>query len=63
MPDIAIRVEGLSKQYRIGGKVKTYATLQDSVLQLGSKFAGIFFRNGRREQEENLFWALKDISF
>lgn len=63
MVAFAIRVEGLSKQYRIGGKLRPYTTLQDSVSQLGSKIAGIFSRNGRQKQGEDWFWALKDISF
>jgi len=61
MSEIAIRVEGLGKQYRIGS-VERYRTLRDTLVQRLSK---IPFRGGKkaaRHQEESL-WAVKDVSF
>src|SRR2546429_5213129 len=69
MRDFAIRVEDLSKQYRIGEKRTPYKTLRDS---LSAPFhldgvRSLFGRsNGCREENLNApssFWALNDISF
>ena len=68
MTDIAIRVENLSKRYRIGGKQEPYNTLRDSLVQtagapiraLGSVFRG---RDGQGGDSEDIIWALKDVSF
>lgn len=77
MSDIAIRAEGLSKFYRIGGRERYY-TLRDS---LARSFTAPFqwFRNGRQpavdcQSQANptlpsvngnarFIWALKDVSF
>ena len=67
MGDIAIRVEEISKRYRLG-KAEKYKTLRDT---LASAFtapfrnAGRFFR-GKVADDTGLneqFWALKDVSF
>ena len=68
MSDIAIRVEGLSKQYRIGGKQERYRTLRDT---LTDAVAAPFWRAGRLLRGEatgaagldQTIWALKDVSF
>jgi lipopolysaccharide transport system ATP-binding protein len=62
MSDIAIRVDGLSKQYRIGGKADPYFTLRDSLSQIAEKVLGMLSRNGPSQAEDRLFWALKDVS-
>ena len=36
MSDVAIRVEGLGKQYRLGGPRERYPTLRDQVHKLAS---------------------------
>jgi lipopolysaccharide transport system ATP-binding protein len=55
-----IRVENLSKQYRIGARQEPYLTLRDSVVKtLRAPFAG-FRQNGK---SEDTIWALKDINF
>ncbi|TKB94773.1 MAG: ABC transporter ATP-binding protein [Nitrospira sp.] len=67
MGDIAIRVEGIGKEYRIGKKER-YKTLRDT---LTSTFAGPFQKAGKLLRGEGLdaaekgemIWALKDISF
>ncbi len=68
MDDIALRVEGLSKLYRIGGNREEYKTLRDTFTDLlVSSFhrAGKLFRGGGvgAAEHEETFWALKDVSF
>lgn len=48
-----IRVENLSKQYRIGQYEAAYKTLRESIMNVFSR------RDGNRET----IWALKDVSF
>jgi len=68
MSDIAIRVDGLGKQYRIG-KRERYRTLRDTVtdaLAVPFRAVGSLLRSSAvRESEANLdrFWALRDVSF
>ncbi len=68
MSDIAIWVEGLGKQYRIGKRRERYMTLRD---QLANALAAPFRRAGRllrgqatgaAELDETI-WALRDVSF
>lgn len=66
MGDIAIRVQGISKQYRIGKKER-YKTLRDTLV---STFTVPFQRVGRLlrgegldvDERNEMIWALKDIS-
>jgi lipopolysaccharide transport system ATP-binding protein len=60
MNDVAIKIEGLSKRYRIG-QHDQYKTLRDSMTQ--------FFKNPRgyarfhwSKRDDDVFWALKDIT-
>ena len=68
MSDIAIRVEGLSKQYRIGRAQPRYRTLRDSIVETGKapfRRAAHLLRGqayGAAGLHETL-WALKDVSF
>lgn len=68
MNDIAIRVEGLGKEYYIGRKQEKYKSLREAATQaFVSPFrrAGKLLRGqatGAAELDEKL-WALKDISF
>ena len=67
MSNVAIRIEGLSKKYHIGGKQKRYNRLGDQLAAavsapfrrarqlLGSKY-------GSASDLDQEFWALKDIS-
>src|ERR1019366_8584443 len=66
MSDIAIRVEGVGKRYRIGLQER-HDTLRDKV---AASFAAPFRRlrsmfNGEKSEREQseLFWALRDVSF
>jgi len=56
MSDIAIRVENLSKQYKIGAAQQRHDTLKD-LLTHGLK--GLFHCNSQSET----IWAVKDVSF
>jgi lipopolysaccharide transport system ATP-binding protein len=75
MSETAIRVNQLSKRYKIGGRQKAYGTLRD---QLASGLKSMFGRNQKRDagpsdsrlelegsekEAPGTFWALKDVSF
>lgn len=64
MSNVAIRVEGLHKQYRLGGAQQRYKTLRDSIANAALRP----FRRWRNKDHQDpvdtsLFWALKDVSF
>ncbi|PJF27064.1 MAG: ABC transporter ATP-binding protein, partial [Phototrophicales bacterium] len=68
MTDVAIRVDGLGKQYRIGAQSARYRTFRDTVNDL---FTTPFRRAGRLLRGQaygasdltETIWALRDISF
>jgi lipopolysaccharide transport system ATP-binding protein len=70
MSDIAIKVEGLGKRYKIGRMQKRHDTLRDQLMHLLRK---PFSRNGLSPHHSSLsthhldssdiLWALKDVSF
>ena len=57
----AIRVEGLGKQYRIGGNVESYRTLRDTIVDAATWPARLL--KGELNSRAETFWALKDVSF
>jgi lipopolysaccharide transport system ATP-binding protein len=58
MNDVAIRVENLSKQYRIGASPERYRTLRDTLTRaVRDPLAAI------RGNSNETIWALKDVSF
>src|SRR6202045_2728971 len=61
MSEIAIRVEGLGKQYRLGQTRARYATVRDQIRTWTSPRSWLR-RSGARPETED-FWALKDVSF
>jgi lipopolysaccharide transport system ATP-binding protein len=61
MSDVAIRVEGLGKQYRIGGPRLRYHTLRESLVQTLAAPWRAWRRLGA--EDDRLFWALRDVSF
>jgi lipopolysaccharide transport system ATP-binding protein len=65
MSDVAIRVEGLSKQYRIGARAERYKTLRDTLAGLARVPVRALRRRGRRDgaHQTETFWALNDVSF
>src|SRR6185295_17118348 len=68
MSDIAIRLENLGKQYRIG-KRERYRTLRDTLTDaVSAPFRGMvsLFRGSapaELQAQTDLFWALRDVSF
>ncbi len=64
MSDIAIRVENISKRYRIGLAQSRPDTLRD-LLMANIKRIGHLFRRGDNGDSDNLshIWALKGVSF
>src|ERR671919_1077671 len=67
MSNIAIRVDGLSKRYKIGLATRRHDTLRD---QITDGLLSIFRSNGhsstpgvQRSASSDTIWALKDISF
>jgi lipopolysaccharide transport system ATP-binding protein len=68
MSETVIRVEGLSKQFRIGGTQPKYKTLRDTVTE---SFTAPFRRAAKlvRGQPagasdlDEVYWALRDVSF
>ncbi len=69
MTDIAIRVENLSKRYRIGKAQQRHDTLRDSIADFGLRIADLLPRHANRKSKiqnlksDDTFWALKDVSF
>ncbi len=60
MTDIAIRVENLSKQYKIALARYRHDTLRDQVMD---SLKSVFRRNGSPHPGSESFWALRDVSF
>ncbi len=65
MTDIAMRVEHLSKRYRIGGPQARYQTLRDALVDAWPRISRVARRknNSSNSWQENTIWALKDVSF
>jgi lipopolysaccharide transport system ATP-binding protein len=62
MSDVVITVEGLGKQYRLGGMQPIYGTLRES-LALALRAPSRALRRGGPDTHPDLFWALRDIGF
>lgn len=56
-----IKVENLSKQYKIGIRPATYTTLRETVSKMARSPLEILSRRNRSEPD--LFWALRNVSF
>ncbi|MCC7447214.1 MAG: ABC transporter ATP-binding protein [Anaerolineae bacterium] len=66
MGDIAIKVEGISKKYRIGGKQVAYTTLGETLSGMASaplRRIRSVIRNQTPMAADETFWALRDVSF
>jgi lipopolysaccharide transport system ATP-binding protein len=66
MSDIAIRVENLSKQYRIGGPQARYKTIRESLseaVQAPFRRLSSVVRGQSSAVTNETIWALKDVSF
>ena len=60
MSNIAIRVENLSKEYHLGRAQERHDTLRDA---LAASFKRLRRRPSQRANQEDILWALKDVSF
>ena len=65
MTDIAIRVEGLSKQYKIGVAKTRHDTVRDTIVDYGGRLAKWWRHPDSHPQNDDPshIWALKDVSF
>jgi lipopolysaccharide transport system ATP-binding protein len=63
MPDLALRVNGLGKQYRIGARQAGHDQLRDRIAGAASAAFGRLFGGRRHAAEESIIWALRDVSF
>jgi lipopolysaccharide transport system ATP-binding protein len=68
MTNIALRVEGLSKQYHIGAKRTRYKTLRETIVEVLQSPLHLVAKLGQREvsgtaQLTETIWALKDVAF
>jgi hypothetical protein len=63
MTDTAIRVENLSKRYRIGAREKRANTLRERLSNLAASPFDYLRRTLRGPTGEEIIWALKDVSF
>ncbi|HEV3468840.1 MAG TPA: ATP-binding cassette domain-containing protein, partial [Pyrinomonadaceae bacterium] len=66
MSDVAIRIEGLGKQYRIGRR-EAYKTLRETLVEAAAgplrAVRSLAGRNGHGGAAGESFWALRDVSF
>jgi lipopolysaccharide transport system ATP-binding protein len=60
MGDVAIRVENISKSYRITAARYRHDTLRDQVMD---GLRSVFRAGGRRRAARETFWALREVSF
>ena len=61
MSEVAVRAEGLSKQFRIGARQVGYRTLRESLTEA---FREPFRRlQRRRNKSDDYFWALDNVGF
>ncbi len=67
MTDVAIRVEGLGKRYRLGGQGAQYETLREALVRAAKAPARLLRRPARRQPTEvrdsQTLWALRGVSF
>lgn len=65
MNDIAIRVENISKSYRIGTAPERYRTLRDTITCAGRHLAERLTagQGNPDDSSHSTIWALKDVSF
>ena len=61
MTDLAIKVEHLAKQYRLGMQQAAYKTFRESLVNAAG--APIRWLKGERRPVPTTFWALDDVSF
>ena len=63
MGALAIRVDGLGKQYRIRAAQARYKTVRDSLVGAVRGFGARLRRGGDGAGRDEMIWALRDVSF
>ena len=63
MSKIAIQVDNLGKRYRIGARQKQSNSLRESIKRLSASPFNYLLTTMRPPTEEEILWAIKDISF
>ena len=63
MSDVAIRVENMGKMYRLGAREKQLTTLRQRMENLIASPFDYLLSTWRRPSEEEILWALKNVSF
>jgi len=68
MTNLAVRVENISKKYRIGAKEAKSETFVEAIMKLVKAPMTNFRKlqnlsNFRQEDEDDVIWALKDVTF
>jgi lipopolysaccharide transport system ATP-binding protein len=63
MSDVAIRIEGLGKRYRIGVAARRPDTLRDAIAERVSAFWNRRHSNSIAPESNADLWALKDVTF
>lgn len=66
MSDLAVRIDRLSKRYRLGGAVAPYKTLRETLAGLASapwRAARRVFKGHVHRDRPPELWALRDVSF
>ena len=56
-----IKVENISKQYKLGTRNAAYTTLREAVSRVARSPRDLF--SSKNSDEKNSFWALQDVSF
>ena len=65
MSQIAVRIDGLGKEYQLGRTVERYPTLRDALVRRVARTIramGALARGQARERAPERFWALRDVS-
>lgn len=63
MNDAVIRVENLSKRYRIGKRNEQYGSLRENIMRAGMEpFRRIKYKRSQNQNDDTI-WALKNVSF
>src|SRR6476661_4693076 len=63
MGDLAIRIQGLSKQYRLGQR-ESYRALRDVIARRAARTVAMFrTRQSVEVRRPGFIWALKNVSF
>ncbi len=63
MNDVAIHVQNLGKHYRIGARQRRASSLRDAVAHTLASPFDYLIRSLRPPTEEEVIWALRDVSF